>query len=90
MARVTDPHSGRSLELWSDQPGLQFYSGNFLDGTTRGKSGQLYRQGDAIVLEPQAFPDTVNQPTLGSVRLAPGQTYRNNMIYKFRSDAPHQ
>jgi aldose 1-epimerase len=88
MARVADPHSGRSFELWSDQPGLQFYSGNFLDGSTRGKAGQLYRQGDAIVLEPQAFPDTVNQPKFGSVRLEPGQTYRNNILYKFRSDAP--
>jgi aldose 1-epimerase len=88
MARVADPHSGRSFELWSDQPGLQFYSGNFLDGSTRGKAGQPYRQGDAIVLEPQAFPDTVNQPKFGSVRLEPGQTYRNNILYKFRSDAP--
>jgi aldose 1-epimerase len=90
MARVTDPHSGRSFELWSDQPGLQFYSGNFLDGTTRGKSGQLYRQGDAIVLEPQAFPNTVNQPTFGDVRLARGQTYRSDIIYKFRSGASLQ
>ncbi|WP_221240511.1 aldose epimerase family protein [Sphingobium boeckii] len=85
MARVTDPQSGRAMELWSDQPGLQFYSGNFLDGTSRGKSGQLYRQGDAIVLEPQAFPDAVNQPAFGSVRLVPGKTYRNAMIYKFKS-----
>jgi aldose 1-epimerase len=90
MARVTEPDSGRSFELWSNQPGLQFYSGNFLDGATRGKSGQLYRQGDAIVLEPQAFPDTVNRPAFGSVRLAPGQTYRNNMIYKFHSNAQRQ
>ena len=85
MAKVTDPHSGRSLELWSDQPGLQFYSGNFLDGTTYGKAGQFYRQGDAIVLEPQAFPDTVNRPEFGNVRLEPGQTYRNIIIYKFNS-----
>jgi aldose 1-epimerase len=83
MARVTDPASGRRMELWSDQPGLQFYSGNFLDGTTRGKSGQLYRQGDAIVLEPQVFPDAVNQPRLGNVALLPGQTYRNSMTYRF-------
>jgi aldose 1-epimerase len=87
MARVTDPRSGRSFELWSDQPGLQFYSGNFLDGTSRGKAGRLYRQGDAIVLEPQAFPDAVNQPKFGSVRLAPGQEYRNTIIYKFGSAA---
>ncbi|WP_407696184.1 aldose epimerase family protein [Sphingobium sufflavum] len=83
MARVSDPHSGRSMELWSNQPGLQFYSGNFLDATTSGKSGGLYRQGDAIVLEPQAFPDAVNRPDFGSVRLNPGQTYSNRMVYKF-------
>jgi aldose 1-epimerase len=90
MAKVTDPHSGRSFELWSNQPGLQFYSGNFLDGTTRGKTGQLYRQGDAIVLEPQAFPDAVNQPKFGSVRLAADQTYRNDILYRFSSGAPLQ
>jgi aldose 1-epimerase len=87
MARVSDPHSGRSMELWSDQPGLQFYSGNFLDSTSRGKAGQLYRQGDAIVLEPQAFPDTVNHAQYGSVRLVPGQTYRNTIVYRFHSDS---
>jgi aldose 1-epimerase len=88
MARLSDPRSGRSFELWSNQPGLQFYSGNFLDGTTRGKTGQLYRQGDAIVLEPQAFPDTVNQVAFGDIRLAPGQTYRDDIIYRFRSATP--
>ena len=83
MARVTDPVSGRRMEVWSDQPGLQFYSGNFLDATSRGKSGNLYRQGDAIVLEPQPFPDVVNQPKFGSIRLAPGETYRSTTIYRF-------
>jgi aldose 1-epimerase len=87
MARVTDPQSGRSMELWSDQPGLQFYSGNFLDATSRGKAGQLYREGDAIVLEPQAFPDAVNHPAFGSVRLAPDQIYHSIMIYKFQYGA---
>jgi len=83
VARVTEPDSGRGFELWSNQPGLQFYSGNFLDGTTIGKSGHLYRQGDAIALEPQIFPDTPNQPRLGSARLAPGEQYRNVIVYKF-------
>lgn len=83
VARVSDPKSGRVLSLWSNQPGLQFYSGNFLDGTTSGKSGRIYRQGDAFALEPQLFPDTPNQPSFGSARLAPGQTYRNEMTYKF-------
>lgn len=83
VARVSDPKSGRMLSLWSAQPGLQFYSGNFLDGTTSGKSGGVYRQGDAFALEPQLFPDTPNQPAFGSARLAPGQIYRNVMVYKF-------
>jgi aldose 1-epimerase len=83
LARVEEPVSGRGFELWSNQPGLQFYSGNFLDGTTMGKSGHLYRQGDAIALEPQIFPDTPNQPKLGSARLAPGESYRNVIIYRF-------
>ena len=85
MARVEEPVSGRSFELWSNQPGLQFYSGNFLDGTIVGKSKGLYRQGDTIVLEPQLFPDTPNQPAFGSGRLNPGQTYRNIMVYRLSS-----
>jgi aldose 1-epimerase len=83
VARVVDPHSGRVLELASTQPGLQFYSGNFLDGTLAGPSGHSYHQGDAFVLEPQIFPDTPNHPDFGSARLAPGQTYRNEIIYTF-------
>lgn len=82
MARVVDPASGRSFELWSNQPGVQFYSGNFLDGTTAGKAKRLYRGGDAVVFEPQVFPDTPNQPAFGSARLAPGATYRNVMTYR--------
>jgi aldose 1-epimerase len=82
MARVSDPASGRGFELWSNQPGLQFYSGNFLDGTSYGKSHRIYREGDAIVMEPQIFPDTPNQPEFGSARLAPGETYHNVMTYR--------
>lgn len=82
MAKVEEPVSGRGFELWSNQPGVQFYSGNFLDGTTSGKARRIYREGDAIVLEPQTFPDTVNRPGFGSARLEPGQTYRNTMTYK--------
>lgn len=87
MAKVSDPASGRGFELWSNQPGLQFYSGNFLDGTSYGKSHQLYREGDAIVLEPQLFPDTPNHPEFGSGRLAPGQVYRNTITYRFSTGA---
>lgn len=83
VARLEDPASGRAMELWSDQPGVQIYSGNFLDGSFAGKSGRLYRQGDAVVLEPQMFPDTPNQPAFGSVRLDPGQTYRNRIRFRF-------
>ena len=83
MARVEDPITGRTMEVLSDQPGLQFYSGNFLDGTITGKSGHIYREGDAIVLEPQMFPDTPNRPAFGSVRLDPGQTYANHIVFRF-------
>ncbi|WP_420606617.1 aldose epimerase family protein [Novosphingopyxis sp.] len=86
MATVRDPASGRGFELWSNQPGLQFYSGNFLDATTHGKSGQLYREGDALVFEPQIFPDTPNQPDFGAAKLEPGQTYYNVMTYKLLVD----
>ncbi|RXR07392.1 galactose mutarotase [Pseudoxanthomonas composti] len=86
VARVRDPRSGRVMTLTSNQPGLQFYSGNFLDGKTVGKSGRLYRQGDAFVLEPQLFPDTPNQPNFGSAKLAAGQTYVNRMVYQFSTD----
>lgn len=82
VARVEDPISGRILELLSDQPGLQFYSGNFLNSTVVGGGGRLYRQGDAFALEPQLFPDTPNQPAFGSARLEPGQTYRNRITYR--------
>lgn len=83
LARVEEPRSGRVLEVLSNQPGIQFYSGNFLDATVVGKSGRLYRQGDAVVLEPQMFPDTPNRPEFGSVRLDPGETYRNLILFRF-------
>jgi len=87
LARVEEPKSGRVMEILSNQPGIQFYSGNFLDATTVGKAGKIYRMGDAIVLEPQMFPDTPNRPEFGSIRLEPGQTYRNIIIWRF-STAP--
>lgn len=87
LARARHPASGRVLEVHSDQPGLQFYSGNFLDATSEGKSGRLYRMGDAFALEPQMFPDTPNQPDFGSLRLDPGQTYRSTILFRFSTDA---
>lgn len=83
VARVTDPRSGRKLELDSMQPGLQFYTGNFLNGTIVGTSGHIYRQSDGFVLEPQLFPDTPNHPNFGSAVLRPGARYRNVMVYRF-------
>ncbi len=85
MAKVRDPASGRSFELWSDQPGVQFYSGNFFDATSHGKAGKIYRMGDAVVLEPQNFPDAPNQTGFPSARLDPGQTYHNRIVYRFSS-----
>jgi aldose 1-epimerase len=85
MARVEDPVSGRGFELWSNQPGLQMYSGNFFDATSHGKSKKIYRMGDAIVMEPQIFPDSPNQKDFPSARLAPGETYRNVMTYRLKT-----
>jgi aldose 1-epimerase len=87
-ARVTDPSSGRIMEIFTQAPGLQFYSGNFLDATVAGKGGRLYREGDALVLEPQLFPDAPNQKTFPSSRLDPGSTYVNTMEYRFSTDKP--
>lgn len=81
-ATLEHDYSGRSLEVWTTEPGLQVYTGNFLDGTLSGKGKALYRMGDAIALEPQAFPDTPNQPGFGTARLDPGQTYSHTMIYR--------
>lgn len=82
VARAEDPASGRAMEVLSTEPGLQMYSGNFLDGTNRGKGGCIYRMGDGFALEPQKFPDTPNRPDFGSARLDPGQEYRHVMIYR--------
>lgn len=82
-ARVEDPISGRVMEVLSNQPGLQLYTGNFLNGTAIGKSNHAYRQSDGIAMEPQVFPDTPNQPAFGSAVLRPGAVYRNTIIYRF-------
>lgn len=82
-ARVEDPRSGRVLEVYTTAPGVQFYSGNFLSGTFSGKHGITYRQGDAVVLEPQDFPDAPNHANFPSAALAPGATYHNVILYRF-------
>lgn len=82
-AALHDPRSGRTLKIATDQPGLQFYSGNFLDGTLVGTSGRTYRQGDGLCLETQHFPDSPNEPSWPSTVLRPGQTYRTTTIHSF-------
>ncbi|WP_328633564.1 aldose epimerase family protein [Streptomyces sp. NBC_00356] len=83
VATLRDPSSGRSLKIATDQPGLQFYSGNFLDGTLVGQSGRTYRQGDGLALETQHFPDSPNQPKFPSTVLRPGETYRTTTVHSF-------
>jgi aldose 1-epimerase len=82
-ARLEDPASGRVMELLTTEPGLQLYTGNFLDGTSAGKGGYVYRQADALCLEPQHFPDSPNQPAFPTTRLDPGQAYRHVSVYRF-------
>lgn len=82
-ARVVHPASGRVLDLLTDQPGIQFYSGNFLDGTVEGKYGRLHRQSDAFCLEPQIWPNAPNRPDFPSARLDPGEAYRHVSIFRF-------
>ena len=83
VASVYEPETGRVLEVSSTEPGVQFYSGNFLDGTSTGKGGWAYAKHDGLALEPQHFPDSPNHPNFPSVVLEPGQTYRNTILYKF-------
>jgi aldose 1-epimerase len=80
---VEEPVSGRVLEMSVTAPGIQFYTGNFLDGTYFGKSHRAYRQGDAICLEPGVFPDSPNHADFPTSRLNPGQTYVNTIVYRF-------
>lgn len=82
-ARVTDPESGRVLEVLTTQPGVQLYTGNHLDGTVRGKGGKVYGPRSAFCLETQHFPDSPNQPGFPTTVLKPGQTYRQSTIFKF-------
>ncbi len=85
-ARLHEPSSGRVLHVWIDQPGLQVYTGNFLDGSLQGRSGRSYRARGAICLEPQGFPDAMNHPEFPSIVLRPGEVYRNRIVYRFSKD----
>jgi len=85
MARVYEPKTGRIMEVLSTEPGLQFYTGNFLDGTIVGKGGRRYVHRSGFCMEPQHYPDSPNKPHFPSVVLRPGQVYRNTIIYRFRA-----
>lgn len=84
-ARVTEPTTGRVLDVYTTEPGLQFYSGNFLDGSITGKSGRAYRHRYGFCLETQHFPDSPNQPDFPSTILRPGGEYRSRTVFAFGS-----
>ena len=83
VATLYEPACGRVMEVWSDQPGIQFYSGNFFNGTVKGKSGKTLNHREGLALETQKFPDSPNHPNFPSTRLNPGETYTQTCIYKF-------
>lgn len=85
-ARLCDPSSGRTLEVLTTQPGVQFYSGNFLNGSLVGPSGRFYRQGDGLCLETQHYPDSPNQPLFPGTVLRPGEMFRATTIWRFGTE----
>jgi aldose 1-epimerase len=85
-ARVKDPKSGRVMQVWTTQPGVQLYTGNYLDGTLSGISGRLYEKHDALCLETQHFPDSPNHPTFPSSELKPGDKYSQVTVFKFSAE----
>ena len=82
-ARLVDPRSGRTLDIQTTEPGVQFYSGNFLDGTIKGKGGAVYARRSGLCLETQHFPDSPNQPDFPSTILRPGKEYRSKTTLTF-------
>lgn len=85
-AKLTSPKSGITLEVFTNEPGIQVYTGNFLDGRTKGKKGIVYKKRAAVCLESQHYPDSPNKPQWPSVILEPGKTYNSHCIYKFGID----
>lgn len=83
VASLYEPNSGRIMEVYTDQPGLQFYSGNFFDGKTNGKYNKPIKYREAVALETQKFPDSPNHENFPSTRLNPGEIYKHTCIYKF-------
>ena len=88
-AQLVDPSSGRELTISTTEPGIQFYSGNFLDGTLYGTSGRQYRQGDGLALETQHFPDSPNKPNFPSTRIDPQHPYASTTVYSFSAVGGH-
>lgn len=85
-AHVSEPDSGRTLDVYTTEPGIQVYTGNWLDGTVTGPSGRPYRKRDGFALETQHFPDSPNQPAFPSTELRPGQEYRSTTVYAFGTE----
>jgi aldose 1-epimerase len=85
-ARVKEPKTGRTLEIQTTEPGIQFYAGNFLDGSIKGKGGHVYAHRTGFCLETQHYPDSPNQPKFPSTILQPGQTYRTSTVFKFGAE----
>jgi len=81
--RITDPSSGRTIEMYTTEPGVQFYSGNFLNGRLKGKQGLTYAHWGGFCLEAQHYPDSVNHPHFPPTELAPGEKYSQTTIFKF-------
>jgi aldose 1-epimerase len=82
-ARVVEPKTGRTLEVATTEPGMQFYTGNFLDGTLKGKDGRTYARRSGFCLETQHYPDTPNQPNFPTTLIKPGQDYRSRTVFTF-------
>jgi aldose 1-epimerase len=85
LARVSEPTTGRVMEVWSTEPAVQFYSGNSL-GELKGREGRTYHRRDAFCLEPQHYPDSPNKPQFPSTELKPGETYKSSIVYKFSTE----
>ena len=82
-AHVQEPSTHRTLDIYTTEPGIQFYSGNFLDGSLVGTGGHTYRQSDGFALETQHFPDSPNHANFPSTVLRPGHVYETHTVYKF-------
>src|SRR5207248_11458494 len=85
IATVTEPKTGRVMEVLTTEPGVQLYTGNFLKGDVTGKGGKAYPQYGAICLETQFFPDSPNHPQFPSIILKPGEEYKSTTIYRFKT-----